>query len=168
MKPTTFLILGLLFCANSASALSCAKVELGNMFNKISKSSDRYVLGVGRLNFSEKMSNEKMSNETAQSLIIIEQTPYSIKASFTGQFMGDNGLGTAKTVPVTVRVECMSMWCGEIPSTEETLVVFLKKSLSGYQLRLGACDGDYKTAPTPKEIDFLHTCFKEKKCSAPL
>jgi len=139
--------------ASQAAALSCTPPNIGHSFNHVAASKDTYVMGQGKLTATGDIPKYQQGQ------------PRQIPAEFTGVFYGLSGPSGERTVPVTVDAVCFASWCGGFPKTDKTMVVFLKQSPTGYRLESNPCAGDFKIAPTQKDMRILKKCLKKGKCS---
>ncbi|KAB7614652.1 hypothetical protein F9L33_08420 [Amylibacter sp. SFDW26] len=153
MKKFGAIALIFLALASQAAALSCVRPNIGRTFNNVAASKDIYVMGQGTLTATGKIPKYQQSVER------------QITTEFTGVFYGVSGALRERTVLVTVDTICFASWCGSFPKTDEKMIVFLKKSPSGYRLESNPCDGHFKIAPTIKEIRILQKCLKKGECS---
>lgn len=80
-------------------------------------------------------------------------------------FFGPKEKTDEQTVPVVVDAICFASWCGGYPETVENMVVFFKQTQTGYRLESNPCGGNYKIAPTPKEIKLLQKCMRRGGCT---
>lgn len=139
--------------ASQAAALSCLKPNIGRTFNFVQESADTFSMALGTV--------------TAKGRIpkYVEGKPRYIPSKFKGVFLGSNGQSKEHEIDITVDAICVVHWCGGFPETDEDMLVFLKKTDVGYRLESNPCGGNYKIAPTPKEVRTLQKCMRRGKCS---
>jgi hypothetical protein len=129
------------------------KPNIARIFNALNDVPETYVMGLGVLSPAGHIPKVRRGE------------PSQIRANFTGVFFGNRGKTEEQTVPVTVESICAASWCGGYPKTYKEMLVFLKKSPSGYLLRSAPCGGHFKVEPTKKEINLLRKCMRRGGCT---
>lgn len=66
------------------------------------------------------------------------RTPTEGTVRMRGKALSANGFTTPFEAEVTVRLSCLSIWCGGVPGPQ-LVIAFLKTSESGYQLEMDPC-----------------------------
>lgn len=139
--------------ATQAVALSCMPENIARTFNWVHEAPDTYVMGLGTL------------TQKGDIPIYKEGMPRQIKTRFKGVLLGTSGQTEEQTIPVTVDAICFASWCGGYPKTDESMLVFLKKTPTGHRLESNPCGGHYTISPTTDEIKLLQKCLRQGGCT---
>ncbi len=153
MKGFVATVFCLVTLTTQAMALTCIRPNIGLTFNSVATSEKTYIMGRGTLTPKSKIPKYQSGIER------------QIPAEFTGVFYGASGLTSERRVPVIVDAICYASWCGGFPKEDSEMVVFLEQSSNGYRLESNPCDGNFKISPTPEDMEILHKCLKNGKCS---
>jgi len=132
--------------ANPAASLSCAKPNVARTFNWAAESKDVYMVGYGALRAIGDVKDPNTYPENQ-----LKRKSYSIDANFTGTFLSKRGFVNEQTIPVTVTVQCLSVWCGQFPVTKENVLVFIQKTKTGFEVTADPCGSNIMTAPSIKQ-----------------
>lgn len=149
-------LIGVVLCsviASQAVALSCMRPNIARTFNWVNEASDVYIMGLGVL--TPKGRIPKYQQGQAR----------HISSQFKGVFFKPTGKTEELTLLVTVDAICFASWCGGYPETDENMLVFFKKTKTGYRLESNPCSGNYKISPTPKEMKLLQKCLRRGGCT---
>ena len=145
--------LGLLLMVEQAAALSCKRPNLASSFNRFAQSDDTYRLAVGGFAYKQKIPTYKGAK------------PRHVKAAFTGQFLGLNGLTEIRSVPITIATTCVAHWCGGFPEEGGQNIVFLKQTSDGMTLERPACPNGALTPYSKERLNLVQRCLRRGKCT---
>ena len=160
MKYLLRITLAATLFANSAYALSCMRPNLARTFNNAAASKDTFHVAYGKIKPTQKVVDPNKNTTD-----INNKKSYSVKAEFTGGFLGFNGFGKSKTKPIRVNVSCLGAWCGGFPNSADDMIVFLKRTPDGMTVDSGPCGGDIKFNPSEEELNIIKSCMRNGKCS---
>jgi len=150
MLRTTMIALGLM--ATPAFGLSCAPPNFGNAFNEAAAAEEVYSLVYGRF------------QEAGPIPELVEGEPREFTYAFIGKQLGQSGFGETQTVPVIVKTECLSAWCGPVPPVDTQLLAFLEQVGGDLVLSSHACPKDFKVEPSLGEVSAVRACMSNLKC----
>lgn len=147
---------GLVVCfaliGQHASALSCMKPNLAQSFNHYADAEETFVIAKGTIRYTEPVPKYKQGK------------PRSVRAELSGGLLGLSGFGEDQSVPITVKTDCIHVWCGAMPRPNQEIITFLEKTPAGYVMTNGACPGVFQPDPSDREIRIVQSCLKRGAC----
>ena len=93
-----------------------------------------------------------------------EGQPREFTYAFIGKQLGQYGFGETQTIPVIIKTECVSAWCGPVPATETQTMAFLEHVGSDLVLTSDPCPSDFKVQPSLGEVSAVRACMKNLSC----
>ena len=135
-----------------AFGLSCAPPNFGDAFNEAAQAEEVYSLRKGRF------------QEAGPIPEFVEGTPREFSYAFIGKQLGQSGFGETETLPVIVKTECVSAWCGPVPPVDMEVMVFLEQVGSDHVLTSHPCPKHYTVKPSLGEISAVRACMSKLEC----
>lgn len=148
------LTLALVMLCGPAFALSCKAPNFGENFNDAAAAEEVYSLMYGRIQPAGPVPDYQ------------EGKPREVVVAFIGKQLGRTGFSETVTLPVTVKTECVSAWCGPIPPVDEQMLVFLEQVGADLVLTSQACPGSYHLNPSLGQISAVRACMSALECGA--
>lgn len=140
-----------------AAALSCAEWDGAQAYSVAANSDRTYSIVVGRLQFDEALLplTETGGYEAAPKLV-------EIAARLNGKILETHHFSRRISVDVTLLVECVASWCGEVqPGTR--YLFFVEQGSSGPVVRATPCSG-YIFPDGPVVRRQILDCHRGKSC----
>lgn len=144
------LVLSLL--AAPAFGLSCKAPNFGEAFNRAAVAEEVYALVYGRF------------QEAGPIPEYVEGQPREVVLAFIGKQLGQGGFTETQTIPVIVRTECVSAWCGPIPPLGDQMLVFLEQVGGDNVLTSQACPSDTHINPSFGQLTAIKACMSALNC----
>jgi len=145
-------LLALALTATPAFGLTCAPPNFGEAFNEAAAAQEVYALMKGRF------------QEAGPIPELVEGKPREFTYAFIGKQLGQSGFGDTQTLPVIVKTECVSAWCGPVPPVDNELMVFLEQVGSDLVLTSHPCPKDYTVQPSLGQISAIRACMSKLEC----
>lgn len=139
-------------CASQASALSCAPPNFGEAFNRAAAAEEVYSLMYGRF------------QEAGPIPEYVRGEPREVVLAFVGKQLGRSGFGETMTLPVIVKTECHSAWCGQLPALGDQTMAFLEQVGSDLVLTSHLCQRDFMANPSLGQISAIRACMNALEC----
>ena len=149
LRPT---LLALALMTTPAFGLSCAPPNFGNAFNEAAAAEEVYSLVRGRF------------QEAGPIPDYVEGKPREFTYAFIGKQLGQSGFGETVTIPVIVKTECVSAWCGPVPPVDMSMMVFLEQVGADNVLTSHPCPKDYLVKPSLGQISAVRACMSKLEC----
>lgn len=143
-----------LLIAPAANALSCKAPNYGEDFNRIAAAEEVYSLAYGQFREAGPVPEYE------------DGEPREFVVAFVGKLMGSNGFGETQSLPVTIKTECASAWCGPVPTLETQMLVFLEQVPGALQLTSHVCPTDFFASPSLGQISAIRACMTDGTCGA--
>ncbi len=137
-----------------AFALSCKAPNFGENFNEAAAAEEVYSLMYGHIQPADPVPEYQ------------EGKPREFVAAFIGKQLGGSGFSETVTLPVTVKTECVSAWCGPVPPFDEQMLVFIEQVGADLVLTSQACPGTYHLKPSLGQISAVRACMSALQCGA--
>ncbi|MBF9044580.1 hypothetical protein HKCCE4037_14645 [Rhodobacterales bacterium HKCCE4037] len=128
-----------LLAAGPASALSCLAPSVAGAYQNAADSPADYVIGVGGLSLTGP--SNPPEGAVAQGGDINQMVGYTQPAQFDGELFTGQAFDSARVLPVTVNVTCVSAWCGAANAVDYGLFFFRVEN-GNYILDENACPGN--------------------------
>ena len=144
---------------HSAHALSCLRPSVADSYAMADHSDARFVVVLGRL---EPMAGVTIPEPGGD---LNAREGYSVEVAFTGRMGTRDGFGATRTMPVTVKVECVGAWCGGVP-TEEA-IMFLERAEDDRLLLVESACPRWVLPATAENIDAVEACLSGGACAPP-
>lgn len=149
----SFLALALALPA-PAAALSCMRPDVRRAYQSAAKSPDTYLIVQGSVDFNSARLPKSARSAGKQTLI---------PARLTGRAVTPGGYSGWLDRKITLRVTCVSEWCGSLPANSEMLM-FLRQSAAGYTLDVSPCPTRFFPNPPASLIKQLRSCMSGGTC----
>ena len=120
--------------ATQAQALSCMRPDIGSSFAAAQERPEVFHIGLGQLRRIGP--NVPDGPETGD---VNDRVGYSFAAEFEGYFAGPEAFDVGRTVEVTVKVACVSAWCGADSLSEHGLYFLQSEGDGSYSFEAGVC-----------------------------
>lgn len=150
------------FMAESASALSCMRPDLGQTMEKAKSSDKLYYILQGSFRSQYTMPQPKPSPNGYQ-----QPQPIRTTMWFDGRGIGQKPWQDSRLsyFPVDVQTSCAASWCGHLPQEGEQMIAFVEaRHGQAPLLRIGACpEWLFRLEPQKGQIKKLRDCF-DKPC----
>lgn len=157
-------ILGSLMLAESASALSCMRPDLGATMEKAKASDKLYYIFVGTFRPQNPVVTPKPPQDYSQ-----QGTPTLTRMWFDGRSIGPKPHHDTQLTrfPLEVQTSCAGPWCGAAPTGNSELIAFIEARPGMVPLlRVGACpEWMYHVQPDDGKVEKLRDCF-DKPCKS--
>lgn len=141
-----------LFLSQGAYALSCKAPNFGEDFNRIAAAEEVYSLAYGQFREAGPIPDYQ------------EGQPREVVVAFVGKLMGSRGFGETQSLPVTIKTECASAWCGPIPTLNTQMLVFLEQVPGALQLTSHVCPTNFFANPSLGQISAIRACMTDGTC----
>jgi len=131
-------LLGTMFMAESASALSCMQPDIQRELKEAIESDKVYHIFVGYFD-APQIKLPFLNGDHPQ---IMESRSQTVSGTFTGYSMGKTRRADFKLerFPITVKTDCAAHWCGGVPSPEQKMIAFVEAQDDGPSLlTMGPC-----------------------------
>jgi hypothetical protein len=135
-----------------AFGLSCAPPNFGEAFNEAAEAEEVYSLVYGRF------------QEAGPIPDYVEGQPREFTYAFIGKQLGQSGFSQTQTIPVIIKTECVSAWCGPVPPVDTQVLSFLEHVGSDHVLTSHTCPKDYKVEPSLGEVSAVRACMSNLSC----
>lgn len=146
------IVLLLMLIASPSFGLSCKAPNFGEAFNRAAVAEEVYNLGYGQL------------REAGPIPDYVEGQPREVVVAFVGKLLGSSGFGETQSLPVTLKTNCVSAWCGPIPALGEQMLLFLEQGEGELILTSDACPGQYHLSPSLGQISAIRSCMSALEC----
>jgi hypothetical protein len=145
LKPLAFALC--LFAAGPAAALSCLRPDVGTSFEMADARPESFVIGLGSLSRTgQNVRNGPATNDPN------DLVGYSFPARFEGHLATSSGFNAARSLDVTVEVNCSGAWCGGESLDEHGLYFLRRDGESDYALEADPCGGTFFHDPEQSEL----------------
>lgn len=148
-------LLALLMTAGPALSLSCIRPDPVRSYQQAADAEEVYLLVTGTL--SHDPASVPPKPEDGQSA--------TMPATLTGAFLNADRFEGAFAAPVTVSLDCVASWCGQMPEPSAEVLAFLQETPTGYALSLGPCGGWMFVDPTEAQIERVVACHTGGDCA---
>lgn len=156
-----FLCAAIVLKADEARALSCIEVTPKTKIGMIHRAADdigALIAVKGSLSFKEE--DFKFMSEAENPPEMAGQPYKIIEAHVSGFDILDD---TEFDRDIQIKQFCVGSWCGRVEPFDDGLI-FLAKTLTGYELHLQACPENVFTEYSKKVIAKFRKCYEEKDC----
>lgn len=157
----------LCFSSVPAFSLSCMMPNLGESFNQYQDSPDLYFMALGYLTPNGDYTDPNLAEPkpNKDGLIVDMGIPFDVEATFSGSFLGLNGLVEQDNKQVTVSMTCVAHWCGGFPQSDDEQFFFLRRSgADRLAIEIGPCPGAVFSKPDLIKRSVLKKCLGQGKC----
>lgn len=146
LKSFLFAGLAVSLSSTQALALSCLRPSVADSYRIAEESAEAYYIALGRL---ERAGPNEMTGPAPGS--DVARQSYRFAASFEGDFLTRDGFASPRSVPVTVEVGCIEIWCGN-ESLSPRGLYFLRADGGTLVLDAGPCGGMYFDDPDAAQL----------------
>ena len=136
-------VLGTLFMADSASALSCMQPDIQRELKEAIESDKVYHIFVGYFDAPEKPKTPLNQPKPNNSLVFTPSArPETVDGFFRGYSLGKTPRQDTKleNLRVQIKTSCAAHWCGKVPPPDREMIAFLEAQENGPPLlTMGPC-----------------------------
>lgn len=150
--------------STQASALSCARQSVPQIYKDIAASESSFVPVVGMFEFDSAKGGVSMEPAINANGVYEYPKGQAYQATFNGSALNTNGFTTDFSTIVTVSERCAASWCGSL-SAKAPYMAMLRVIDGQYELTVGACSGSLVREPTSTQVRLFEQCHKGGRCT---
>ncbi|EAQ03662.1 hypothetical protein OB2597_10481 [Pseudooceanicola batsensis HTCC2597] len=154
------LMLSVAMLAGPAYALSCLRPDVATAYTRAAEAEDGYLVVRGTL------SHDRLADEgTMRSPDQADGPPETFEATIEGRFLRGDAFAGEIAAPVTVVLECVSVWCAAPPPAGAEVLAFVRQTETTLFLETGPCGGTIFVDPGEDQIDRVLACHSGGDCA---
>lgn len=158
------------FLGSQVQALSCAFMDIPQIYQSIAASETKYLPVLGR--FTAKHLSEQPAQPTPNDPIVLEDgslippipVGQNVLTEFTGMALNRHNFSTPINIDVLVETRCLAEWCGHVPGNKWDYMAMIEVTDDGYKLSIGPCDQFVQFDPSKAEVQQFVNCHKGQSC----